>query len=572
MNSRIETLVTLVGPDDTIAATVDRMASGKVAFFGLAVVVDSAMRVLGVLNSGDIIRLLAVGHDFQQPVSTVMIHDPITVRPGLSGEELVAEVYRQARTRPRLKAESVAIVLVTDAAARLVSAVNFQQLVSQSGRDGERVAVYGLGFVGLTLSAALAGRGHRVTGIDVNDPLIDNLRQGRVHIHEPGLEDMLQACLERGTLQFAAEVGEADSNVSVIAVGTPVDDQGGANLAALEAVTRAIGARLCRGHLIVLRSTVPVGTTRGFVKPLLEELSGLVAGEDFHLAFTPERTVEGQAMRELRSLPQIVGGLTPACAQRAAAFWGSLTNSVVHVDGLEAAELVKLANNSFRDLSFAFSNALALLADRYNVDAFRLIGAANEGYPRNAIPLPSPGVGGYCLTKDPFLYAAIDQGMNHATLSRAGRSANRAAARYPVEVLGRWAERRGRTLEGLRVLLIGLAFKGQPETNDLRGSTAIDVAADLRRAGAEVWGWDAVVPAADIAAVGIRPVDMPEAAAAVDAILIMNNHPRNIPAGLVQRARRPGLIFDGWSLLDARQVEQHAGLFYATMGYLTPEG
>jgi len=153
----------------------------------------------------------------------------------------------------------------------------------------------------------------------------------------------------------------------------------------------------------MLRSTVPVGTTRKQVIPVLEHYSGLAAGSGFHIAFCPERTVEGQAIQELSSLPQIVGGLTEACTEKAVSFWSTLTDTVVRVDALEAAELVKLINNSYRDLSFAFANEFALLADRYNIDATRLIAAANEGYPRDKIPRPSPGVGGYCLTKDPVV-------------------------------------------------------------------------------------------------------------------------------------------------------------------------
>jgi len=567
---RLESLVVLVKPDDTIDATVRRMAREPVAFFGLAVVLDESGHVLGILNNGDVLRLLAAGQDFARPVQSVMIKDPISVRSGLSPDEMISDVYRQIRATRRLTREGVAHVLVIDEQGRLSGVINFADLVARHGRHGEHVSVYGLGFIGTTLAATLANRSYHVTGVDVDPAVVERLRRCEIHVHEPGLEDMVRASLDRGTLSFSIAPGETHHGVSIVAVGTPVDGTGTADLRALEAVTRTIGGRLKRGDLVMLRSTVPVGTTRSLVRPMLEELSGLVAGEDFHLAFTPERTVEGRAMRELRELPQIIGGLTTTCAQRAAAFWSTLTNSVVHVDCLEAAELVKLANNSFRDLSFAFSNGLAMLSDRYNIDAFRLILAANEGYPRNAIPLPSPGVGGYCLTKDPFLYAAVAPDSVHAALARAGREANRLAANYPIETLRRYAARQDRSLSGMRVLVIGLAFKGLPETNDLRGSTAIEVIRTLQGDGVQVSGWDAVVTSAEIAKLGIPSVHPLEAAANVDAILVMNNHPDNIPPGLIARSRSPMLIFDGWSLLDARDVEQHDEMTYATMGYMTP--
>jgi len=570
MSPRLDSLVVLVRPHDTLAETVLRMAGDKVAFFGLAIVLDDNGRVQGVVNNGDILRLLAAGRDFSEPVSAAMVRDPIAVRPRMTPDEIITDVYRQIRTTRRLTREGVAYVLVTSDDGKLAGVINFADLVARHGVRSERVAIYGMGYVGLTLAAALANRNHQVIGVDISEATVGQLRDSRVHVHEPGLEDMVRASLGRGTLQFSTDAGELHHGVSIIAVGTPVDGAGKADLSALESVARVIGPRLRRGDIVMLRSTVPVGTTREFIGPLLEKLSGLAAGEDFHIAFTPERTVEGKAMRELRELPQVVGGLTAACSQRAAMFWSSLSNSVVHMDSLEAAELVKLANNSFRDLSFGFSNGLAMLADRYNIDAFRLILAANEGYPRNPIPLPSPGVGGYCLTKDPFLYAAVAPQNVHAALATAGRDANRSAAKYPVEILRRYAERHGRKLGDFNVLVVGLAFKGLPETNDLRGSTGIEVAKALKGEGARVCGWDAIVPAEAIAEKGIAPIDVLEALGNVDAVVIMNNHPQNIPPGFLARTRKPMIIFDGWSQLDARDIEQHRGLTYATMGYMTP--
>ena len=171
-------------------------------------------------------------------------------------------------------------------------------------------------------------------------------------------------------------------------------------------------------------------------------------------------------MQELTSLPQIVGGLTNTCAEKSTAFWQTLTDGVVRVDSLEASELVKLVNNGYRDISFAFANGLALLADRFNLDASRIISAANEGYPRNPIPRPSPGVGGYCLTKDPYLYSSVDCESPHSLLSRQGRSVNEKAALYPVEAVNNFYEC-GLSTSALNILIVGIAFKGLPETNDL---------------------------------------------------------------------------------------------------------
>jgi len=568
----LDHLVAVVGPDATISDVVVKMASDQQAFFGLAVVVDDEKRLLGILNNGDVIRLMASGKDMAQPVSDVMITDSIAVSPGLSADEIIADVYRQARSRPRLARESVAHVLVTDAHNKLLDVIDFASLVARHSRLKGKVAIYGMGFVGLTLAVALASRGHQVTGVDVNEDLLANLRAGKVHVFEPGLDDLLLSCIDRGVIEFKSKIDEDDRHhISIVAVGTPVNDEGVANLNALEAVTRTIAENLGSGDLVLLRSTVPVGTTRNFVAPLLSEISGLQVGQDFHLSFSPERTVEGQAMRELNALPQIVGGLSASCAQKAATFWNTLTHTVVHVDGLEAAELVKLANNSFRDLSFAFSNALALMSDQFNVDAFKLISAANEGYPRNPIPLPSPGVGGYCLTKDPYLFAAVDPEKEHAVLARAGRSANKAAALYPIRQFKQWMERHHKKAQDCHVLILGMAFKGLPETNDLRGSTGLDVARQLQDMNVQVSCWDAVVSSRDIEAQNMQPAIIGDVIGKVDAVIIMNNHPDNIVPGMLSALPKPSFIFDGWFMMDSMQVEQTSGVTYATMGYMTPD-
>ena len=243
---------------------------------------------------------------------------------------------------------------------------------------------------------------------------------------------------------------------------------------------------------------------------------------------------------------------------------------MVIVDSVEAAELVKLINNSYRDLSFAFSNGFALMAQNYNLEASRVIAAANEGYPRNKIPLPSPGVGGYCLTKDPFLYASVDMEEDYAKLSALGRKVNDKAGSYPYRIFLKHVEQINKKPSDLFVLVVGLAFKGLPETNDLRGSTAISLAIKLKQLGCNVKGCDAVVDESILEEAGIEQIDLLEGAKDCDALFIMNNHPLNVPDGLLLALQgRSVLLFDGWSMIDRNKVESYSSMIYATMGYMT---
>lgn len=564
--------VVLAGPDEPVADVAARMSRRDTVLYGVAVVVDGDGRLLGVFNDGDLVRLVASGASLDRPVREVMTTQPVVVPVGLDDEEVIARVRAATTVRTEGRKDLVDHVPVVDADGVVVDVLDVKRLVARRPGQAHLVEVHGLGFVGLTLAVALASRGHRVHGVDVDADLVARLTAGRPHVHEPRLPELLRRALADGRLTVSMAPADEPRRVTIVAVGTPIDGDGRPDDTALVAVTTSIGERLQRGGLVLLRSTVPVGTTRALVVPQLERASGLVAGRDFHVAFTPERTAEGAAMQELVTLPQIVGGLTGACATAAGDFWRTLTDGIVHVDGLEAAELVKLVNNAFRDLSFAFSNGVALLADRYNLDARRLINAANEGYPRNPVAWPSPGVGGYCLTKDPFLFGAVDPSSGHARLSVEGRRINEEAARYPVRVLERFAERTGRGLDALTVCIVGVAFKGWPETSDLRGSSSITVAEELAARGVRVLAFDAVVEDAELAAVGLEPVALAEGLARADAVLVMNDHPDNLGADVVSAlAGRDALLFDGWGLLDRREVEEHEGLTYATMGYVTPE-
>lgn len=572
MNSNLEQLVVLAHPDEPLQPVVTRMGRAGHRLFGIALVVDVDMVLQGVITNGDVIRFLADGVSLETSIKDVMIRDPIVASIDASDDLILESVRSQLFRRTGGKKDVTRHVPLVDDRGVVRDVVDVFSLLARSPRQVDHVEVYGLGFVGLTLSAALAGRGHYVTGIDTNSRLVQQLQSGEPHIYEPRLADVIRRSLDDEKLVFRTKPDDHHHRVVIVAVGTPVGDDGSASLASLEAACETVGPRLRRGDLVMLRSTVPVGTTRGFVRELLERGSNLIAGVEFHLAFAPERTVEGQALQELTSLPQIVGGLTSRCSEMASAFWQTLTASVVRVDSLEAAELVKLINNSYRDLSFAFANGLALLADRFNLDAARVINAANEGYPRNPIPRPSPGVGGYCLTKDPFLYASADSKAGYARLSHHGRMINQEAGHYPVQVVSRFAKRLGRPMSGLSILLVGLAFKGWPETNDLRGSTSVYIAHELVREGCKVMGCDAVVDDASIQALGITPVTLSEAAAHCDALLILNNHPANMLSGLFPLLEgRSTLLFDGWSLFDRFDIEQYDNITYATMGYMTPD-
>jgi UDP-N-acetyl-D-mannosaminuronic acid dehydrogenase len=573
MISSIQSLVTVAAVGETIDIVIRRMAkeSRDVKNPGIAVILDKKGILLGIVTDGDIRRSYSDDILFSNSVSQIMVSNPITISEKTPDKDIALEVIRQVQLNENHHSEWVRHVLVVNDKNQLIDVIDYLKILQDRTGSVKRVAVFGMGYVGITLAVSLANRGHQVTGIDIQENIVALLNSGKSHVFEPGLPEMLSSNLERDSLSFDTVLKDNANQVYIVAVGTPLNHNSQPDLASLTQVLKVISKVLKVGDQIMLRSTVPVGVTREVVIPYFEKAINLVAGKDFFVTFAPERTIEGKAMYELKTLPQVIGGYSEKCLNQSAGFWSTLTSTVIRSESLEAAEMVKLANNTFRDLSFAFANELAMIADDYNVDAFELIKSANEGYPRNIIPLPSPGVGGYCLTKDPILFSCNSKGLRpDAVLGLSSRKINERAALYPVKIIQKYAKNIEVNLKEVNVLILGIAFKGLPETKDLRGSVAIDALNALKGMVGKISGWDAIVKSEDISKAGFNTVDdLDDAINQSDVVLLLNNHPSNVPPSIYNATKqnKKRLIFDGWHQLDKVEIEKTNGLTYSTMGY-----
>lgn len=436
----------------------------------------------------------------------------------------------------------------------------------------EAVCVLGLGYVGLTLATVLSDVGYRVTGVDRDVALIEGVRAGKPHFHEKGLEEMLNAIARsRHPPAYLSSLPESVATAYVITVGTPILRPSlQPNLDYVRSATAEVARVLRKGDLVILRSTVPVGTTRSVALPMLESMSGLEAGRDFDLAFCPERTVEGRALRELRELPQIVGGLDERSRERAARLFRRSTQTIIDVGSLESAEMLKIMDNTYRDVMFAYANQMALLCESLGLDLVPLVRAANQGYNRNSIPVPSPGVGGACLSKDPYILASVCQraGVDD-TLFLLSRRINESMPVHTCDRVERELSACGKKLSGAQVLVLGFSFKGKPETSDMRDSPTIDLVRVLQRRGAAVRGHDPLVARAEIEALGVRVCGLEEGFEGADAIVVMLNHSAYEEMrleSLLEQANRPVVVIDGWHLFNPDDLAAVRGLTYRCIG------
>lgn len=534
---------------------------------GIVLIVDESHKLIGIVTDGDIRRALVRDVNIDSPVNQIMVRDPITVPKGLSEIEMLEMVTQKAMVSKRLDDVKVNHVIIADGEGRVEDVIDFLDLWKNLHMKYRTVCVVGLGFVGLTLGITIADIGTKVYGYDIKENLVKSINEGIAPFYEKGLAPLLKFHTSKKNFQAVSSLTEGLADVYIITTGTPINSQCDPDLTDLQTAAQQVASCLKKRDMVLLRSTVPVGTTRQTVLPLLESGSGLKGGEDFYVAFAPERTIEGKALEELRLLPQIIGGINKRSLDVAANFFSSINKTLIRVASLEAAEMVKLANNSFRDLSFAFSNEFTLVCDKLGLDAVSIIEAANEGYPRNRIPLPSPGVGGACLRKDPYLYfaSALSQKIE-ARLPYFSRKINESMIDHVFAKVNTFVGKYKKGMPDVKIFLIGFAFKGDPETSDIRDSSTVELVKLIqRKKGWALYGYDPIVPRSEIERLEIIAASLVEGFRDADCALIMNNHRSYLDMdvlGLSATMRKKAYVFDGWHLFPKEEIERVEGIVY----------
>jgi UDP-N-acetyl-D-glucosamine dehydrogenase len=381
------------------------------------------------------------------------------------------------------------------------------------------IGIIGLGYVGLPLGVAFAEAGERVIGLDTNAGVVEALRNGSSHIEDITDERLAAVAGRFEPTTMARRLALADA--ILICVPTPLTPNREPELGPLMAAVGTVAGVLQRGQVIVLESTTYPGTTRERVLPLLEE-TGLTAGRDFHLAFSPERVDPGRTDHTLRTTPKVVGGLTDACTRRAVEVYRTVCDEIVPVTTPEVAEMSKLLENVFRAVNIALVNELAVLADRMQIDIREVVEAAATkpyGFMRFD---PGPGMGGHCLPVDPFYlsWKAREHEVTTEFIELAGK-VNQQTPYFCVEKVERALNDLSRPVRGSRILVLGVAYK--PGVGDIRESPALKILARLRELGADLRYHDPYVP--ELPRLGLASSELAPALDEADLAVIVTAHP-----------------------------------------------
>jgi UDP-N-acetyl-D-glucosamine dehydrogenase len=393
-----------------------------------------------------------------------------------------------------------------------------------------KIGVVGLGYVGLPLAVAFADEGHEVVGLDADPRKVDALAEGTSYIEDVPSERL--TALDGRLVSTSRYPDLSSCDAVIICVPTPLTNSREPDLSYMVDAATSLAAVLQKGQLIVLESTTYPGTTRERLRPILEE-SGLAAGRDFHLAFSPERIDPGRTDFTIRTTPKVVGGLTEGCTKRAVELYSQICDTVIEVSTPDAAELSKLLENIFRSVNIALVNELAMLCERLGIDVWEVVDAAASkpfGFMRFD---PGPGMGGHCLPVDPFYlsYKAREHDFYTEFIELAGKI-NQNQPQWCVRRIERALNDTGKAVKGSSVLLLGVSYKAG--VGDIRESPALKIVRSLAELGAEVSYHDPHVP--ELPDLELSNVPLEGSLEAADLVCIVTAHPTIDYADVVERS------------------------------------
>ena len=413
------------------------------------------------------------------------------------------------------------------------------------------IGIIGLGYVGLTFSIALAKKGFKVFGYEKNNKIFESLNKGKAQFYEENIDRYLKKTLKSKKFKIFKNLDNINQcNYVFITIGTPITKNKKASQNNIISLAKQLKSKLNKGTILGLRSNVKLGTTR--------KLQKILNSNDVKLAMCPERTAEGSALKEINTLPQIIGSDNSKVNKKLKLIFSKLTKSVIIFNSFEEAEVLKLIDNSYRDTIFGFANELAEIGENYNINILNVINKISISYPRTKINLPGT-VGGPCLTKDSrILYESVKKKMD-LNIVKSSRKINE---QLPLKILD-MIKKRQKKNKIQKILFCGLAFKGFPQTSDIRGSMSKDIIEYCEKIfkGVKIYGIDNLVSTVDAKKISSKlnfNKNLSQKLNNFDIILILNNSPvwKNIGIEkFLNILNKNGIIFDYWSSFKTTKIQ-----------------
>jgi UDP-N-acetyl-D-mannosaminuronic acid dehydrogenase len=433
--------------------------------------------------------------------------------------------------------------------------------------NNKNICIIGMGFVGLTIGLILAKKGFNVVGIEKNKKILSSLNAGYAHFYEPGIDSLLNRLKKNGKIKIFKKIPKKKYLAFLITVGTPLNKSKKIDTKYIKETASEVAKNISDNNLVILRSTVAIGTTRKIIDPILKK-----SKKKYYLSFCPERTLEGKALKELVKLPQIIGGIDKKSAILSKKIFSKITNKTFIVSDLETAEMIKLVDNANRDVFFAYSNEIANVCNGYGINTSEVIRIGKKNYPRTNLPVPGL-VGGPCLEKDPHILVqgSVDQNRILPNITLSARKLNENTPSIAINYINRFIKFNNFKIKKLKILLCGLSFKGYPPTSDVRGSMAFPVIDKLKKKFYKptISAYDPMIRREDFekfrGVIMVKNLD--KEINKSDIVIILNNYKEFslIKENNLKKSNNVFLVYDFWTSIRDKSFMISKNKYYVTL-------
>ena len=513
-----------------------------------AIKFNKTKKVLGVITRGDLRRLILKNTSLNKKIDKFLNLKPITIKINELNNDLFSNLEKKS------KGKIFDDILLIDEKDKFLKILRYNEI--KNNFNYKSTCVIGMGHIGLPLSIFILKKFKNVIGYDINQKKINDIKNNNLDFFEKNLQKLLITHLKNKRLKLVNKLKDINSEVYIICIGSVIKNKKIIN-ENLKNLAKTLSRKIKKGDLIILRGTVSVGTSREIFLKYILKYTNMKNGIDFYFSFMPERLVEGDALDELEKVPQLVSGSTQKCLQVAYDYSKEIFQNVIKLESLEEGEIIKLASNSFRSLNFAFSNEISRISNLYGLSGSELINKANFGYERNNIAKPSLGVGGFCLPKDPLLFSNNSKKQSNYKLGKISNEINKEITNFFIKKFLNLLKK----IEKPKILVMGLTFKGLPETLDIRNSTSLEILKVFLKKKFQCYAYDPLGHLLNrkLKNRNLKILSNNFDINKFDLVIIVNNHPKffeKIENQLKEnKSHRIKYIFDTWGNIDKSFVE-----------------
>ena len=442
--------------------------------------------------------------------------------------------------------------------------MSYDNLHTKIKNHKARICVIGLGQVGLPTALIFSKKGYSVLGYDINKDLLNLLLQRKSPFEEAGLKKLISNCIQSGKFEPNGNLKECIevSDIIIVCVAIPTTNEIKPNLSFLENACKSLSELKLDGKLIIIESSIPPGSFKDFVLPIITKKSKL--GKQFWAVYVPERLSPGQALNEIQATPRIIGSEDKDSGALAKLLYQNIVNSTIFITNSKVAELSKLVENSYRDVNIAFANEISIICEKYGIDFAELVKVCNS-HPRVNLLMAGPGVGGPCLPKDPYLLLnPIGSAKIESRIILESRKINDHMPHHVSSLVKTALQSQGKTLEKCTIIILGTAYKGN--VSDTRFSPSEEIIKDLKQQNCEVLVYD---PLSDETFGGKKIDDFNiDTVKSCDAVVVVTDHDKfkNFDLKLFQNMKKKPIVVDTKRIFDSKKAEE-LGINYISVGY-----